>query len=114
VSRDRNIYPPAVAKDITGEFDRLVVLHLSQQNSSQPACIAAPKIKQFAEQSGLVPAARMGGIKAIILDLAGIENRSFAVWQSRHTRHRKRRRSSGNPKQKAAAESIHSGFEHRY
>ena len=54
-----------------------------KQNISQPSCVAALKVKGFAEYPSLVPAARVRRIHTIVLDLADIEDSLIAVRQTR-------------------------------
>jgi len=50
-----------------------------EQNITQPPGVTTLKVERLAEYPGLVPAARMRWVQAIVLDLANIEDRLIAV-----------------------------------
>jgi hypothetical protein len=54
-----------------------------KQNISQPRGVAALKVKGLAEYPSLVPTARVRRARAIVLDLADIEDSLMAVRQAR-------------------------------
>jgi len=69
--------PPSVGRILRG----LAGARGFKQSISQPRCIAPPKAERLTKYPSLVPAARVRGAQAIVLDLADIEDRSIAVRQ---------------------------------
>jgi hypothetical protein len=53
-----------------------------KQNIPQPRCIASLKVERLAKYSSLYRPCGCKGAQAIVLDLAEIEIRPIAVWQS--------------------------------
>ena len=74
--------PPSVFANLGG----LAGAYSFEQNIAQPRCVASVKAESLPEYPGLVPAAWVQWVQAIVLDFADIEDRLIAQRQTRHDR----------------------------
>jgi hypothetical protein len=83
MSPDCHIKAPTAAPRVGFQLPGLVGARGIKQNTSQPPGVASLKVKCLVKYASLVSATRVRRVQAVVLDLADIEDRSIAVWQTR-------------------------------